>query len=838
MSIFKSLLLEASLISTEEFFKDMLTVDSKEDSLLSSLQEIITSEGGQSAKPKIVYKKFQELSGINIKKYHEYFKLILNELKSIHKQEDFRAILTNVQNFHEKVYRSLDAAVKDDIVDGVFSYLDLCKRLYLSMDKISLEDNYLKKYSDTWDKVAENDLWVAIYPKTQQAFIEWSTTLADGSKESYKGTPEARVSWCTSRKEANNLWATYAVTAACFILIKKSVNKIPSLAKIDAKCKGLEKQGYSSEEIEKVRNEMLDSVDKMTRENETLKIYGYNKKDKYRRISFKINIGDYSIQDSGKSLEDYGEIGTQQLVTYDMSETELSEKKAPFTNSVNADNSLMTMSILQKVVPEDIINACIEYTKANFTKEEGKRPLDLFLSKQKLKDVKEMLAVTTNFIVNKNPITDPASQVYYSETADFMSLFFYNKGEEKAYKILDNILNDRVLNEAVDITACMTSLFYFGTGGSTKEDMLVNKLLNYFLKNDYPLVGQKIHRSILLGNLFNYKREFITLDAMSTFHRLDLEISSGFFAYRRKTLFKLYKNAKSEKEKEEFNNIICSNLIRYKDEDLGREDISDELEYGMFISQYYGESTDHFKCYIEWLLEKIKRFSDDKQMFGDTAADVFDVIVETFGQESLQVELSLDIIKEFFENFDNQSLSFIIDNVDLNELVYSHSYIRKILKDSNLVRGKKVKYNDLNENDLYNIVSTLCKEVLNNKILDIDNLAFFDIIHAICTLEELRSANEIVNCSIKKPYILNYFKSGFRLETIEEFKNLLLRNKGSIVNADLFLEKLEEKQYKSKDYEDILSKMKIRDEEYSELLKKAERGEIDLNSYVRFLSLL
>jgi hypothetical protein len=840
MSIFKSVLLEASLINTEVFFKDILSIEAKDDNLLSEFQDIIIKEGGELANAKTVYLKFKDLCGLNIKKYHEYFKLIIDELNSINKQEDFRTIIFNVKSFHEKVYRSLDQSVKDDILDGLFDYVDLCKRLYLTMDKISLEDNYLKKYPDTWEKVAENDLWLAIYPKTQQAFIEWSTTMSDMTKESYKGTPEARVSWCTSRKEANNLWTTYATSAACFILVKKQANKIPSLEKVDKICKSLEKQGYSYEDVDEKRKQLLDSIEKMKKENETLNIYGYNKKDKYRRISFKIDVSDYTIQDSGKSLKDYGEIGTEQLVMYDMDAVELSEKKASLTNSVNADNSLMTMSVLQKVVPKDIISACIEYTKSNFSKEEGERPLDLFLKKQKLKDIKEMLAVITNFITNKNPITDPANQVYYSEAADFMSLYLYNKGEEQAIQDLDNILNDKVLNKAVDITACITSFFYYGTGNSSKEDKLINKLFNHFLQNDYSLLGNKIHKNILLGDMFKHKNaSIITIETQATFHRLNLEITSGFFANKRKRLFYLYKNAKTKLEKDRFNKIICSNIIRYKDEDFSKKEVSDELEFGVFISNYIDEDINHFSSYIKWLINKINRFSSSQEELKETAVDICGVVSDTFGDDSFHLKITLEIMEEFFNNkTEYDTTSFIIDDIDLNELVYSHSYISKLFNDSNLVKGEKQKFNDLNGEDVYKIVSTLCNEILNNRMIDIDALTFFDIIEAICTLEEINSANQIVNCCLEKPFVLNYFKLGYQVKKVEKFKELVEKNKSSIDNAELFLTKLQEKHYKQKDFEDILTKMKIRDEEYSELLKKAERGEIDLNSYIRFLSLL
>jgi hypothetical protein len=73
---------------------------------------------------------------------------------------------------------------------------------------------------------------------------------------------------------------------------------------------------------------------------------------------------------------------------------------------------------------------------------------------------------------------------------------------------------------------------------------------------------------------------------------------------------------------------------------------------------------------------------------------------------------------------------------------------------------------------------------------------------------------------------------------VSGFKELILRNSNSIEYSDIFIEEVEKENSANKDYGQILTKMKARDEEYKDILRKAESGELDLNSYIRFLSLL
>ena len=830
MSIFKTLLLEASLLSEDVFFKEILNIVDENDDTLNLFKKAIK----ENEKSKDIYKNFSATSGVNIKKLSQYYKVILEEMKSIDRQEDFKSVLLNLINFHEKISKKLSEDERDNILDGVFSYLDICKRLYLEMDKISLEDNYLVKNKDTWEKVAENKLWVAIYPKTQQSFIEWSTSMPNCVKESYKGNPDARVAWCTSRREANNLWENYATSAACFILIKKEPHKIISNEKINKICLDMIKKGYSEEEVDIKRKELTLETERYKEENKFLNVYGYNKKDKNRRISFKVDIEKYDIQLSSNDTSDYDENDPKQKVMYDFGKKGW-DTDDNLSNTVNADNSLMSMSNLKSVVDDEIIQSCINYTKENFSSVD-ETPVELFFRKQKLKDIKEMLVITSNFAINKNPVTEPENQVYFSDISDSLSRFFYNSEDGDPYENFDNILNDKVLNKTVDITSCISYLFFFGARDNSKEGMLIIDLLNYFLKNDYPLVGQKIHRDILISDRLKHK--LITFDAMSTFHRLDIDITSKFFTYKRKVLFELFKNAKNIDIKRKFNNIICSDMIFYKDSDFSREELSDELEYGEFIKYYKDEDEQMFSDYIDWLIKKINRFSDSFQIFKETIEDVLEQVKDVFGDESIELDVFFERIDNFLKTKDFTKESFFIDKIDIDEICYSQSYIEKLIKDSNFVLGDKKKYNDINKKDFKKIVDSFFDKVMSGLILDIDISIFFDIVDVVVNFNDAESVKKIVDCCMKKRFVLNFFKLGYRNNTISGFKDLIIKNTNYIINGNDFIAEIDDEKSHTKDYVKILDKMKARDKEYSELLTRAEQGDLDLNSYIRFLSLL
>lgn len=831
MSIFKTLLLEASLLSEDVFFKEILEINDEDDNELNLFKSAIQN----STKPKEVYMSFSKSTGINIKKLSQYYKIILKEMKSIDKQEGFKAILLNLSNFHEKISKKLSEEERDNILDGIFDYTDICKRLYIEMDKISLEDNYLNKNKDSWEKVAENNLWVAIYPKTRQSFIEWSTSMPSGVKESYKGNPDARVAWCTSRREANNLWENYAATAACFILIKKEPHKINSKEKIEKICSELIKKGLELEEVNKKRTELTLEAERLEKENKILKIYGYNKKDKNRRISFKVDIEKGDIQLNGADISKYDENDPKQKVMYDFGEKGKIENEK-LTNSVNSDNSLMSLSNLKSVVDEDIIEACINYTKENFSIEDDKTPVRLFYKKQKLKDIKEMLVITSNFATNKNPVTDPENQIYFADISDSLSRFFYDSEDGDPYSNFDNILNDKVLNKTVSLTSCISSLFFFGARDKTEEEKLITSLLNHCLSNDYPLLGQKLHRNILSSNRLKHK--LITFETMSTFHRLDIDITSKFFTYKRKVLFELFKKAESNDIKRKFNEIICSDMIHYKDSDFSREELSDELEYGMFIEYYENESEEMYSKYVEWLIKKINRFSDNFEIFKETIVDNIDKAKEVFGKESYEVDIFFEKVDEFLKNKEFVKENFFIDAIDIDKITNSQSFIEKLIEDSNFVLGEKKKYNDINKQDFRKIVNSLFNKIISGVVLDIEASTLFDIVEVVNNFKDEVAAQKIVECAIKKRFVLNFFKLGYRENVVSGFKELLLRKSNSIEYSDIFIEEVEKESSPDKDYGQILTRMKVRDEEYKELLRKAESGELDLNSYIRFLSLL
>lgn len=806
---FKKLLLEGSILDQNIFFKSLIEKDiswnSGEDQAFNYLKSLIYSYIEKEIKISSLYHEFKKTFGVNLKQM-DFFRVILKELENPYKIDSFLTILNNIQIFSERIYKNISQEIKNEIIEGKVDYQELCKKVYTLYDKFKVDSGFVEREEgNQWEKVYENKKWVAIYPKTQKAFIEWSTTLSNGKKESYtKGNEDARVSWCTSRREPNNEWRNYAKNSACFILIKKIPPKIPSSRKTKIDIENLldKNPAYVQDVIERKYFEKLENLKE---EADFLKVNGYNINDVYRRISYKVDIATNIEKFYPDTLSNlYSELKATAYFKYNydvISDFNNVDEEEKVTLSVNADNCYMSNYKLQKEVDSDVLEACKKYTEVNFTPKNT--PLNLYYENITKEEVKEVILISSMFHKKIPVVSDVVFD--YIEIAEFVSDYIEKSNLDEVVKTFNYLIDDRSLVETIGFIPLLNIVFRNYSKSKNYEEVLNIILSKKEVANYQSLVGGIILKlgleKISVNNIFNSKS-------------VDTSVLNKLFNEDREKLYELYEYSCQHLQKED-TDWIFEFICNYS---ISNSVISEsEVEYLEYFEYIIDEGiSKHIVDYIKWIILINKHRSN--LSFTEVIKEVKNSIELNYDFQEVRVyfEKALkDITQGIHKNI---NLTRIMNNLSVEVIVRSDSLLQQVLPEDLSIVNNPSSNKEVSNNELTLILKEIDKGYNNQEITTFDKDSLVSLLKALVLSKNVININTLCNIAINNPkFMLSFVGDKVETDYISKFLNFLRKYKTQVVEK--FFEKIEEYDLKislakEKDYEEIIRKREKRDIAY------------------------